>query len=239
MKKSIEKLVNSLGKHSEFKFDEELTNREIIQIGFQMVPWFIRGIYRSFFFKRRTGLTFIGKNVRIRFPQHVSVGKNFLVEDFVEIMGLSHKGIVCGDNVTIGAYATIKPSSYYGKGRGAGLIIGDNSNIGRYAYIGCSGLITIGKNVMMGPRVGIFAENHIFDRTDISIKAQGVERKEVVIGDNCWIASNVTITAGVRIGQGSVIAGGSVVTQDVEPDSVVGGVPAKLISKRGVNTGEA
>ena len=71
----------------------------------------------------------VGKGVRLRYPAYISVGKNF-VEDYAEIMALSREGIVCGDNVAIGSFAIIKPSSYYGNRLGTGLQIGDNSNIG-------------------------------------------------------------------------------------------------------------
>ena len=85
---------------------------------------------------------------------------------------------------------------------------------------------------MMGPRVSIYAENHVFDDPTILIKDQGVEKKEVVIEDDCWIASNSIILAGVTIGKGSVVAAGSVVTENVPTYSVVAGVPAKWIKSR-------
>jgi tetrahydrodipicolinate N-succinyltransferase len=81
----------------------------------------------------------------------------------------------------------------------------------------------------MGPRVSIYAENHVFENPAILMKDQGVVKKEVIIEDDCWIASNSIILAGVTIGKGSVVAAGSVVTENVEPNSVVAGVPAKWI----------
>jgi acetyltransferase-like isoleucine patch superfamily enzyme len=110
--------------------------------------------------------------------------------------------------------------------------MGNHSNIGPYNYIGCSGKITIGNNVMLGPRVSIYAENHVFDNPNITIKEQGVQKMDVIIEDDCWIASNAVITAGVTIGKGSVVAAGAVVTETVAPFSVVGGIPAKLIKSR-------
>ncbi|WP_232325882.1 acyltransferase [Spirosoma montaniterrae] len=55
---------------------------------------------------------------------------------------------------------------------------------------------------------------------------------DVIIEDHVWVASRVTILPGVRIGRGSVIASGAVVTKDVPPMSIAGGVPAKIIGKR-------
>ena len=134
--------------------------------------------------------------------------------------------------VTIGKYAIIRPSNIYGGPIGEGLTMGDNSNIGPYNYIGCSGKITIGNNVMLAPRVSIYAENHVFDHPEILIRDQGVEKKEVIIEDDCWIAANSILLAGVTIGKGSVVAAGSVVTENVPPYSVVAGVPAKWIKSR-------
>jgi len=85
---------------------------------------------------------------------------------------------------------------------------------------------------MISPRVSIYAENHVFDSTEDTIKSQGVKRKTVVIEDDCWIAANSIILAGVTIGKGSVVAAGSVVSKDVPPYSVVAGVPARIIKSR-------
>ena len=85
---------------------------------------------------------------------------------------------------------------------------------------------------MLAPRVSIYAENHVFDNPNITIKAQGVTKSAVVIEDDCWIAANVVILAGVTIGKGSVIAAGSVVNEDVPAFSVVAGVPARVIKSR-------
>ncbi|HWV70259.1 MAG TPA: acyltransferase [Pseudosphingobacterium sp.] len=126
-----------------------------------------------------------------------------------------------------------KPTNFYGGGEiGEGLKIGNNSNIGSYAYIGCSGYIEIGDNVMISPRVSIYAENHNFSELDSPMKEQGVTREFVKIEDDCWIASNSVVLAGVTIGKGSVVSAGSVVTKDVPPYSIVGGVPAKVIRTR-------
>ena len=98
--------------------------------------------------------------------------------------------------------------------------------------MGCSGLITIGNNVMMSPGVSIYAENHNFLDSTLPMKEQGVTVSFVTIEDDCWIASNSCILAGVTIGKGSVVAAGSVVTKNVPPYSVVAGIPATVIKSR-------
>ena len=110
--------------------------------------------------------------------------------------------------------------------------MGDRSSIGPHGYIGCSGGITIGNDVMMGPGVRLFSENHETADTHKTIRDQGVKWAPIVIEDGAWIASGVTITAGVRIGAGAVVAAGAVVTLDVEPGSVVAGVPARKLRQR-------
>jgi acetyltransferase-like isoleucine patch superfamily enzyme len=85
---------------------------------------------------------------------------------------------------------------------------------------------------MMSPRVSLYAENHVFDDPSIPMKEQGVRRSFIKIEDDCWIAANSIILAGVTIGKGSVVAAGSVVTHDVPPYSVVAGSPARIIKQR-------
>lgn len=193
---------------------------------------FVRGLAMRWRFRRSKGLLLIGKNVTLRQPSYLSVGKNFIAQDNCEINCLSKKGIVFGDKTTVGSYAIIRPTNLYGGDLGEGLKVGNNSSIGPYAYIGCSGYIEIGDNVMMSPRVSIYAENHNFSDTGMPMIEQGVTRYFVKIEDDCWIAANSIILAGVTIGKGSVVAAGSVVTKDVPPYSVVGGNPARLIKSR-------
>jgi galactoside O-acetyltransferase len=71
------------------------------------------------------------------------------------------------------------------------------------------------------------------------IRLQGHDAGTIVIEDNVWLAANVTVVGGVRIGRGSVIAAGAVVTSDIEPYSIAGGVPARLIRRRTAETPSA
>ncbi|MGF4043250.1 acyltransferase [Paenarthrobacter nitroguajacolicus] len=155
-----------------------------------------------------------------------------VIEDFAEVQGLSVNGITFGADVSIGRGTQIRPSSYYGGEAGIGLQVGDRTSFGTGCFIGCSGDIRIGNDVMLGPGVKLFSENHVFEDIETTIKSQGVKREFLTIGDDVWIGSGATITAGVSIGSGSVIAAGSVVTRDLPSNSVAAGVPAKVLRTR-------
>ena len=173
----------------------------------------------------------MGRNVSLLYPQLISVGYAVIIEDHVTLDALSQKGITLGDNVTIAKHTTIQCTGVI-RHLGIGLTIGDNSAIGAYSFLGAQGGITIGENVIMGPRVGLHAENHLYDDPTIPIRLQGERRQGIVIEDNCWIGASSIILDGVQIGYGSVIAAGSVVTKNVAPYSVMAGVPARLIRIR-------
>ena len=192
-----------------------------------------RGLWKRLFLRRAKGLFLVGRRVRISHGRHIECGRNVKFEDYSEIQGLCSEGLVFGDNVTIGRGVMIRPSSYYGKDLGKGLVMGDNSSIGPYGYVGCSGKICIGSNVMIGPRCSLFAENHVFSDTDATIKSQGVAQKGIVIEDDCWIGSNVIILDGVTVGKGSVIGAGTLVTKDVPAGSIVTDRRDKNVRERG------
>ena len=92
--------------------------------------------------------------------------------------------------------------------------------------------IFIGENVMIAPNVVIVAFSHGFNNPEIPMVEQANTEAPVIIENNVWIASNCTISKGVRIGEGSIIGANSFVNKDVPPFSIVGGVPAKLIKFR-------
>lgn len=181
----------------------------------------LRGMWYKLFMKETKGLLLVGSKVRITHCKHIICGKNVKFEDFAEIHGLCSEGLVFGDNVTVSRGVMIRPSSYYGGDLGMGVSIGNNSSIGPYGYIGCSGKITIGSNVMFGPKCSLFAENHNFLDTETTIKSQGVNQKGISIEDDCWIGSNVVILDGVTIGRGSIIGAGTLVAKDIDPGSIV------------------
>src|SRR5690606_8511807 len=115
--------------------------------------------------------------------------------------------------------------------------IGNHVYIGPEAYIFAQGGLLIDDGTIIGPRVTILTSNHNFDSLDLQrVPYDGKNRlKQVTICKNVWIGANVSRVPGVTIGEGSVIAMGSVVTKDVRPYTVVGGNPAVVIKYRDID----
>jgi acetyltransferase-like isoleucine patch superfamily enzyme len=201
------------------------------QLALKTGPMALRGMALVPLLREAGGPPLIGRGVRVRNPQMIAMGKGVVIEDYAEIQGLSVRGVVIGSGVSIGTAALIRPSGYYSRDLGIGLVVGDNSSIGPQCYIGCSGGIRIDEEVMLGPGVRLFAEDHIFVGAD-AVKSLGVSRAPIHIRRGAWIASGVTITSGVTVGEGAVIGAGSVVTKDVAERAVVAGVPARVIGER-------
>jgi acetyltransferase-like isoleucine patch superfamily enzyme len=93
-------------------------------------------------------------------------------------------------------------------------------------------LVHIGNNVHIGPDATICTDTHEVDPI-IRSESKASFSCPIIIEDHCWIGARATILPGVRIGRGSTVAAGAVVAKDVEPGTVVGGVPAKVIKKLG------
>ena len=137
----------------------------------------------------------------------------------------------CGKNVTLGRRLRMSGSK--------NIFIGNNVSIGEDARFMCTlAKVKMGDNIMFGPAVTCITGGHrtdILGRYMISVtnaeKRPEDDRDIVFEGDN-WIGANVTILCGVTVGEGSVVAAGAVVTKDVPPYSIVGGVPANVIKMR-------
>jgi len=121
----------------------------------------------------------------------------------------------------------------YGASFGSGyrIVLGENSSIAANAWIGND--TRIGNDVMMAPQVVVLSNSHNFDRTDISMRAQGASPpRPVTIGDDVWIGTRVIILPGVTVGSHAILGAGAVVTKDVPDWAIVGGNPARVIRYR-------
>jgi len=116
---------------------------------------------------------------------------------------------------------------------GERITIGDHCHFAPYSVL--YGPLTIGNNVAVAAHVVFASIGHGYDRIDIPMVQQKAVKKEIVVEDDVWFGANAVIIGGVRIGAHSIVGAGAVVTHDVEPYSIVGGTPAKLIRKRDTN----
>lgn len=131
-----------------------------------------------------------------------------------------------------GKNINIEHGVFFASGRD--IEIGDNSGLGLNARV--TGPLKIGNDVMMGPDVMIFTQNHETSRLDIPMRLQTAPKKGVVIEDDVWIAARVIILPGVTIHKGAIIGAGAIVTKDVPEYAVVGGNPARVIKYRNSQT---
>lgn len=113
-----------------------------------------------------------------------------------------------------------------------GLTIGDNVSISSYVVVTTAGGVTIGQNVLIGYGAKILSANHKIPEERGTIFGAGHDIAPVNIEDGVWIGANAVILPGVRVGTGAVVAAGAIVTKNVAPYTIVGGVPAKLIRHR-------
>lgn len=170
--------------------------------------------------------TYISPISKIRGYKKIDVSNNCLISDLVSLNvegDLSE--IVMRENSKFNRNCSIHV-------RNSKFEIGENSYLNECCTVIGIEDITIGNNVMIAPKCNIISANHNYDNKEIDMLFQGDYAKGITIEDNVWIGTNATILDGVNIGSGSIIAAGSVVCKDVQPNCIYGGVPAKLIKKR-------
>jgi acetyltransferase-like isoleucine patch superfamily enzyme len=223
--------VNNILNRLKYAGDEDSRFRKYIWL--RLVCTVLRGFYYRLFKLTSTGIISVESHVRIVGPKaNLVVGKRFKIEANVHLQAISRSPMTFGDDVTICEGTMIRPSSHWGGNLGSGMVVGNRSAIGAYSYIGCSGSLKIGNDVMIGARLTIIADNHNFSDLTKPMNQQGVSYRGVTIGNDVWIGACVTILDGVTIGDHSIIAAGAVVTRDVQPLAIVAGVPARQIRSR-------
>jgi acetyltransferase-like isoleucine patch superfamily enzyme len=228
MKTIIQKIIQL--RNPNFKFDEALNSRALFQFIWIQVWSIIRGLKVLLFLKKPRGML-LGKGVTFFNISKIQYGKFLRLGNHVYVSALSKNGIQFGNNVSIGAFSRVIVSTSLNE-IGDKISIGNNVGIGEFAYLGGAGSLEIGDECIIGQYLSCHPENHNYQDTTISIRHQGVTRKGIKIGKNCWIGSKVTILDGITIGNGSIIAAGSVVTKSFPENSIIGGVPAKLLKNR-------
>jgi acetyltransferase-like isoleucine patch superfamily enzyme len=188
------------------------------------------GICRGFLFARRK--IYLGRGARISDVKKLTTSGGLVrIEDHARIECTSHEGVSLGRSFKLGAFSRIIASGTLSD-LGQGVRIGDDVGIGEFAYIGGAGGVTIGSGTIVGQYFSVHPENHVFDDPDQPIRDQGVTRQGISVGSECWIGAKVTLLDGASVGDHCVIAAGSVVNASFPDNSVIGGVPARLLKTR-------
>jgi acetyltransferase-like isoleucine patch superfamily enzyme len=183
-------------------------------------------LYRRLFRRLGPGAV-IGRGVLLRHPGRIAIGESAMIDD---LCVLDARGSVEG--LSIGAAALVSRETILSCKEGA-ISIGARANLGWRCVVSSVGGIVIGEAALLagGCYIG-GGRYHLSDRGR-SIAEQGsYSRGPVTIGPGCWIGARAVILDGVQVGEGAVIAAGAVVTDDVAPFTIVGGVPARTIRAR-------
>jgi acetyltransferase-like isoleucine patch superfamily enzyme len=155
----------------------------------------------------------------------IKIGSKTIIDSTVIFNNERGGTIEIGDNCRI--YENVILATY-----GGNIKIGNHSSINPFCVLYGHGGLTIGDDLRMATHSIIIPANHIYENVDIPIRLQGLDKKGVIIEDNVWIGAGVKILDGVTIEKNSIIAAGAVVNKKVIMNSIVGGVPAKLIKIR-------
>lgn len=200
-----------------------VTNNKIWRIHSKFIAWLLRmrgcKVGRDFYTEGVPKLTIRGS------ASNIIIGNNVRILGPIDLRNRENGRIVFEDDVTI------EHDCRFVSVREGSIEVGRGSVVTAYAIINGGGNIRIGKDVVIGPRCSINANEHVI-RKDVPILPRQFEHGDVVIEDQSWLAANVVVTMGTTIGQGSVIAANAVVTKDTEPFSINGGVPAKKLADR-------
>lgn len=230
IRKFINRIINRLGR-SGYSIDENISSFQLLIILKSRFFQVLRGYLLKWRVKKAMGIVFLGKRSKIVFKHKIFLGRSVILGNNIIINALSKKGVIIGNNVTILDNTIIECTGVI-RNIGEGLIIGNSVGISQNCFIQVRGMVEIEDNVIFGPGVYVFSENHNTENTDVNIVEQGETRKGVLIKKGVWVGSKATILDGVTIGEHSIVAAGSVVNKDVPPYSVVAGIPAKVIKSR-------
>jgi len=165
---------------------------------------------------------------KIRFREHLVLMGSNMIQERVTITSFNYnkKGL----RIILNEKANIKHDVIL---QGSGdIVLGKNSFVGSFSVIGSNDLVKIGSDVMIAQSVSIRDTDHQFGKKEVPMNTQGITTAPVIIEDDVWVGYGAVITKGVRIGKGAIIGANAVVTKNVEPYSIMGGVPAKLIRYR-------
>lgn len=178
-------------------------------------------VYKSFFYKAFSVMRYF--LVKLLLAKRVKIKKTSMIGTrcgiYVKPKGTMHCAgrIIVNDDVML-----------FAKGE---LRIGDRFNINSYSRIVAHERIEIGENVTIGQMVTILDHDHHYVFANENMELDGYKTAPVVIGNNVWIGDKSTVLKGVSIGSNVVVGANTLINKDVPDNSVVGGIPFKILKK--------
>lgn len=176
---------------------------------------------------RMDGIAAIENGVRLRFADRIRLGRGAYLDQGVYLHACP-AGIEIGDRSFVMHNAVLHVYNFRDLPH-AFIRIGRDSLIGEMNVLRGQGGITVGDRVYTAPLVQMLAVNHVYDDPSRPMVEQGITAEGITVEDDVWIGAGAIITDGVCIGRGAVVAAGAVVTVDVPPHTVVGGIPARVL----------
>ena len=231
----MDRIMKLVGKDG-FHIDSTIGKRYVFHLCCKYGIMLIRGKLFAFGNKKINGDVFIGKHVCVIPKNKIVVGCKVKLHNYVYIDALSLCGVQLNDYVVIGRNCRIECTGGL-QNIGKGIVIGARTTFGNDCYFGAAGGIEIGSDVIAGQYVRFHSENHNFDSLNMLIREQGIRRQGIKVGNNCWIGAGAVFLDGAELGNGCVVAANAVVTEVFPPNSVIAGVPARFIRKRGNQDG--
>lgn len=209
----------------------KLIKYEFITTFFRSFPGaagiFLRQKLYRWFLGSIAGNVVLSDGITIRCPESLHIGAGTFIDERVCFDIKSDKA-----KVEIGAGCQVMRGVSFETGYEGNVSIASDSFIGSYSILNGQGGLTIGKKVLIGAHCCLVAGNHDYSDITLPIADQGFISSGIVLEDGVWLGAGVRVLDGVTIGSGAIVAAGAVVTKDVPPMTIVGGVPAKVIKKR-------
>lgn len=202
----------------------------MLAAGLRGAPGYLlrKKLYPGLFARVGAGANF-GRDVSLRCPRRIVIGARVAIDD---ACALDARGAPESGGFEIGDDTLVARDTILSAKQGS-LRIGARCSIGNHCLVSAFGEVQIGDDVVIAGHCyigGAFYKNAL---SAGPMARQGhVARGPIVIGNDIWIGAGVRIISGVRIGDGAILGAGAVVTKDVPPNAIMGGVPARRIGER-------
>lgn len=227
----IEKVASKAKTDEGYRIDLDIPLTYLFMTVAKRVGMLMRGNLKKIGMKEYGKHVFCGSHVKLKCKSKMKVGNGVTFQSRVYIDALSKTGVTLGNGASIGTGTVIRCSGNMIE-LGVGFHLGNHSSLADNCFVGASGGVYIGDDVIGGQNIRFHSSNHVFMDLSKLIRKQGITKKGIKIGNNCWIGAGAVFCDGVTIGDGCVIGANAVITRSFPENSVIAGNPAKLLKQR-------